>query len=218
MLLRTYLVHTFLLVTCLLNGAKEIELKISIPADRYRAVEQWLQHHAQLIGVSEQREYYVTSPQEPWDYSAGFKDTLKTMRVRQEAGGDSFCYKYRHLDPITKKTTHRDEYELRIEHGNVMLEILKLNGYTEQTLVRKKRVTYKVDTRFEVVFDEVYGVGTFIEIELKEPTDNVKLGIAKIENLLQEMGIVEFKQYDRGYIHMIWNPGYDFGAQRSLHA
>lgn len=200
-----------------LHAAKEIELKVSLPMEEYAQVETWLKTHADYRGSSEQREYYLTKPNDKnWDYSAGFKDTLKTMRVRQEQKGDSFCYKYRHLDPITKKTTHRDEYETKIEHGDTMVEILKLLGYTEQTLVAKSRITYEVYNCFEVTFDDVHNIGKFIEIELKESIDDVKLGLAKIEALMQEMGISKFRQYDRGYIHMIWNPGYDFGIERTL--
>ena len=218
MIKKTLIIYVFIAYACVLNAAKEIELKISIRPDMYSLLEAWLKNYAEYKGESEQKEYYVTNPNESWDYSAGFKDTLKTMRVRQEKKGDSLCYKYRHLDPTTKKTTHRDEYETKIENGEVMLEILKCIGYTEQTIVQKKRTTYMIDNKFEVVFDDVHSVGKFIEIELKEPIDDVKLGIAQIENLLQEIGIFEFKQYDRGYIHMIWNPGYEFGTLRNLKA
>lgn len=196
-------------------AAKEIELKISISPEQYSVMENWLNQNARYIGESEQKEWYVTHPNDPWDYSSGFKDTLKTMRVRQEKKGDSFCYKYRHLDPVTKKTTHRDEHETFVD-GNTMIAILKLIGYTEQTLVMKNRITYLFNDTFEIVFDDVNHVGKFIEIELKESTDDVKLGIKKIESLLKEIGITEFKQYDRGYIHMIWNPEYDFGIQTNL--
>jgi predicted adenylyl cyclase CyaB len=210
------IIYALAFTSCLINAGKEIELKISIPADIRCKLEEWLRINAQYLGETEQKEYYVTSPHEAWDYSAGFKDTLKTMRIRQEASGDSFCYKYRHLDPITKKTTHRDEYETKVACGAVMLEIVQKLGYTDCTMVYKKRRSYLVRSAFEIVFDDVVGVGQFVEIELKESVDNVRSGIELIENLLKELGIYTFKQYDRGYIHMIWNPGYEFGSTRVL--
>jgi hypothetical protein len=30
------------------------------------------------------------------------------------------------------------------------------------------------------------------------------------------MGITEFTAYGRSYVHMIWNPGHDFGEKRTL--
>lgn len=216
MLKKICMMNMFLVGVSIINAAKEIEIKISVPADTYAHIESWLNDNAHYCGQTEQKEYYITHPDASWDYSAGFKDTLKTMRVRQEQTGDSFCYKYRHLDPITKKTSHRDEYETKIEDGNVMVTILKMLGYSQETLVAKKRRTYLVREKFEVALDDVHNVGTFIEIELKDGTKDVKLGIAQIEALLSEIGIAEFKQYDRSYIHMIWNPGYDFGIARSL--
>jgi len=201
--------------TSTIHTAKEIELKISLANKKYLLLEKWFKQHAHYSGVSQQTEWYVTSPNDEWDYSAGFKDTLTTIRVRHEAKGDSYCYKYRHLDPVTKKTTHRDEYETPIADGNKMLTYLAGLGYTQTTLVKKERHTYLFN-EFEIVVDQVQGIGKFVEIELKEQVDDVKVGLSKIENLLRAIGIAEFVQYDRGYIHMIWNPGYNFGERRNL--
>ncbi len=199
-----------------LQASKEIELKISIANEQYPLIEQWLSKHAVYKGVSEQNECYVTDPRKPWDESKGFKDSRETLRVRKEKKGDTFCYKYAHFDSVTQKRTHRDEYETKVENGEAILQIVAAMGYTHQTPISKTRTTYLVRDIFEVTFDEIKEVGKFIEIELKTPTDDVKAGIRLIENLLQEMGITEFIEYDRSYIHMIWNPGYNFGIKRNL--
>ena len=199
-----------------MDAGKEIELKISLSDAAYAAVAALVGAWGSYRGYSEQTEYYLNKPDEAWDYSAGFKDTLRTLRIRCESKGDSVCYKFRNLDPITKKTTHRDEDETTVTSGEVMRNIFKNLGYTETTVIKKKRATYLMDNRFEVVFDTVEGIGKFIEIELKESINDVKVGIAAIESLMKELGISQFKQYDRGYIHMAWNPGYDFGEQRTL--
>ena len=204
------------LTTCPLQAAKEIELKISITEQQYPHLQEWLKNNAVYKGVSQQTEYYVTNPETPWNESKGFKDTAITMRVRQESKGDTFCYKQAHFDSATKKPTHRDEYETKVESGTTILQILTLLGYTRHTLLSKKRTTYLVRDTFEIVLDEVQGVGNFIEIELKIPTDNVQTGIRSIEALLREISITQFTQYERSYIHMIWNPGYNFGTQRTL--
>lgn len=198
------------------QAGKEIELKISLPKAEYTSVQEWAKIHGTYKGVTDQKEYYLNKKDAPWDFSGGFKDTLETVRVRCEQKGDSVCYKYRHLDPTTKKTTHRDEYETKVENGATMLDILQKLGYTEQTVVSKRRETYVVDDTFEVVFDDVDNVGQFIEVELKVSVDNAKVGLTRIEDLIKKIGITQFKQYDRGYIHMIWNPGYDFAVQRNL--
>lgn len=200
----------------MLRAGKEIELKIHCSSEIYAKVITFVQTYGTYKGSTEQTEYYLTKPDEAWDYSAGFKDTLRTLRVRCEAKGDSVCYKYRHLDPVTKKTTHRDEEETKVANGQAMINILGNLGYTEQTIIEKTRETYMVYDTFEVVCDDVKNIGRFIEIELKKPIDDVKQGIAQIEGLLKKMGVTEFKQYDRGYIHMKWNPGYEFGEERKI--
>ncbi len=200
----------------MLYAGKEIEVKISGSHEMFEKVIACVKAYGIYKGSSKQTEYYLTKPDEAWDYSGGFKDTLRTMRVRCEAKGDSVCYKYRHLDPVTKKTTHRDEEETKVANGQAMINILGNLGYTEQTIIEKTRETYMVEDMFEVVCDDVKDIGKFIEIELKKPTDDVELGLARIQGLLKRMGVTEFKQYDRGYIHMKWNPGYEFGEERKI--
>lgn len=200
----------------MLFAAKEIEIKISIQNELYPILHAWLQKNAQYKGESEQKEYYLRRADSVWDMSAGFKDTLETLRVRLESKGDSFCFKYRHLDRITKKTTHRDEEETKVESGLIMIKVLEKLGYTDQTLVHKTRQTYMVQDMFEIVLDDVHDVGQFIEVELKQEVADVATGNTKILQLLKTIGIVNFKQYDRGYIHMLWNPAYEFGEEKNL--
>lgn len=197
-------------------AGKEIEIKISIEDGLYPVLLSWLSDNAQYKGESVQKEYYLRKPDSAWDTSAGFNDSLETMRVRLEPKGDSFCFKYRHLDPITKKTTHRDEEETKVESGAVMIKILEKLGYTSHTVVHKIRKTYMVDAIYEIVLDEVQYLGNFVEIELKQEVADVATGNAQILELLKTIGITKFIQYDRGYIHMLWNPGYQFGEEHNL--
>lgn len=230
------IIYSLLISLCsMLHAGKEIELKISVPDDVSKKIEQWLDHspnRSEYMAHSEQTEYYLRRPDDAWDNSNGFKDTLETLRIRSDTEqGDSVCYKYRHLDPITKKTTHRDEEETKIDSAKTMHAILAKIGYAEQTVIKKNRITYNVRTpveireegritqtadTFEVVFDDVTNIGKFIEIELKSEVADVKVGLGKIEALLKEIGVTEFTQYDRGYIHMAWNPDYNFGEKRNL--
>jgi predicted adenylyl cyclase CyaB len=202
---------------------KEIELKIRINEDQTELLRQWLYDNATNEQTSKQEEHYLNKPDTKWDTCNGFKDSLETLRVRLENKGDSCCFKKRVLDE-KGKTSHRDEYETKVTNGSTMMQIFEKLGLTEDTIIHKVRTTYLVNTfsnaasttQFEIVFDTVIGLGEFIEIELKTPTEDVKAGKTKIENLLKEIGITEFTEYDRGYIHMKWNPEYDFGIKRNL--
>lgn len=216
MIKKTLILNLLFSGTLMVNAAKEIELKFSLPVERYEAVEHWMKENALYKGESEQEEWYLARLDHAWDYSLGFKDTMDTLRVRREKKGDSFCCKKAHLDAVTKKITHRDELETKIADGLILLQALKVMGYTDQTLVQKVRKTYVVRDTFEVVFDSVKGIGKFIEVELKKPVDDVKEGMTQIEKLLKEIGITELTVYGRSYIHMIWNPKYEFGEKRTL--
>lgn len=206
----------FFLSTHAFSVFTEIELKIQLDQKQRQLFTQWLSDHAQCKGTVDHTEYYLDNPNDSyWIFDAGFKDSLKTVRVRLTPKGDSVCYKFRHVDPITKRATHRDEYETSVKDGLTMLEILTALGYTQQTIIKKTRCAY-VYKEFEIVLDDVENIGSFIEIELKQPSEDVAVGRQRIENLLKAIGITEYTEFDRGYIHMAWNPECDFAIKNLI--
>ena len=82
-------------------------------------------------------------------------------------------------------------------------------GYTEKVILKKKRKTY-IWQNFEVVLDDVEDLGVFVEFELQGEGGKEKF--SKVFDLLNSsIGVTTFKQFDRGYVCMKVNPGYDFG-------
>lgn len=201
----------------MLNAGKEIELKMQLDAGQMIQLRAWLGSHAQSLGTTMQSECYFDNPKNSFYFKTkeGIYDALGSLRVRSTAKGDSVCYKYRHTDPVTGKTTHRDEYETAIKDGQEMIKLLQCLGYTDLMMFKKERAAF-VYNNFEIVIDKAEGFGEFVEIELKKATDDVKAGIQQIYNFLKSLGITELKEFDRSYIHMKLNPGVDFGRMTKL--
>lgn len=208
---------------------KEIEVRIEIDQKMLDQTKTWLDKNAMCIGKNNHVEYYLNKPATTFFFSApeGYKDARDYLRVRLTEKGDSFCFKKFHEDPVEKRPLYCDEYEIKVSDGKKMLELMAALGYTDQTLMEKTRTTYIFEDGhefdcFEVVIDNVKGVGFFMEVELKKippsakEIGDVRGGIALIYDFLRSIGVKKFKLQTRGYISMIWNPDFDFGKMVEL--
>ena len=216
--IRLWIMISTMLLTCFsLCAFKEIELKIQLNAQQQKKFEGWLKKNAQDEGSVMQEEYYFDNPAASFKGKAveGFIDAVHFLRVRMTPKGDYVCHKFRCIDPATGKSTHREEHETKVADGKIMIKIFESLGFTDKTPVKKVRKTYRYKD-FEIALDDVEGVGKFIEVELKREEDDVKKGTADIYQFLKEVGITELTRHHCGYVHMIWNPGYNFGEQEAI--
>lgn len=201
-----------------IHAGQEIEIKMQLEEPVLDALlQKIIDEKATLVATEEHTEYYLNNPDKSFyfDSEKGYKDALGSLRIRMTDKGDSMCYKFRHIDPITGKTTHRDEHETKIGSGDEALKLFKAIGYTEEIFIRKARTKYQYKD-FEICLDKVADIGFFVEVELKKDVIDPKEGLALIREFLKEWGITKFKQFDRSYVHMILNPGYDFGENVTL--
>ena len=193
---------------------KEIEVKLQLDDKLLNQTNGWLNKNAKHIKTINHTEYYLNKPETTFFFLApeGYKDAMDYLRVRFTKDGDSFCFKKFHEDAIEKRPLYCDEYEVSVSDGKTTLELMKALGYTEQTLMEKKRSIYTFDV-FEIVIDQVTNLGVFMEVELKTEVPNVKVGLKLIYDFLKSIGITKFKLQTRGYVSMLWNPEYDFGKE-----
>lgn len=189
---------------------KEIEVKFQLDNSGMEFLKKWLEKNTDYEGEVLYTDYYLDNPDSTFFYMAfgGYKDILQFVRIRMSLEKNFICYKNRHITE-EGKTLYCDEYETEVKDGDISLRIFNALGYTEQIILKKKRKTYKTK-EFDIVIDDVDGLGIFVEVELK----NHELdGIAKIHKYLKEIGIKKIKQFDRGYICMKVNPKHDFGIE-----
>ena len=195
----------------------EIEIKLFLTPNDRKKVTQWLKINAKKEGTIHHVEYYLNNPQSSFTFTSkeGYKDALDYLRIRFTDKGDSVCLKHWHRDPITTKTTHCDEFETPVKDGKTLLELYKAIGFTDNVILDKTRTTYN-STDFEIVIDEVKGIGQFMEVELKKKVANANIGLKNINDFLRQLGLKKYIKMERGYVSMLWNPGYDFGEEISL--
>ncbi len=191
---------------------REIEIKIQLSDDQLIVVRSWLESKATFCAEVQHEEYYLDNPKEPVTFMSpeGFKDAHYFLRVRKShEKGDSICLKKWHADEHGKKT-YCDEWEISVSDGKKVLELFEQLGFIDVTPIKKTRRIYRID-QFEVVIDDVEGLGKFIEVELKQDVESVQDGLKQIYGLIKLMGIKCCTVQERGYTSMAWNPHYNFG-------
>ncbi len=195
---------------------KEIEVKIKLESGKLEYLRNWLIQNAKFMDKLTIVDYYLDNPKKSMYIKSvkGFIDPIEFWRVRQVDNVYFLCNKKRVVDE-SGRTVSVEENEAVTPDGQAILQIFEERGLTSQVIVSKTREIFQIQD-FEVVLDEIEALGKFVEIELKSDEQDVKAGIEKIYGLLKKIGIIEFIQYDRGYLCMLLNPKIDFGEPVKL--
>ena len=135
---------------------------------------------ATFIGTENHRDLYFNSPLHD------FKESDEALRVRIKEEGARLTYKGPKLD---KETKSRLELTVKIDSPEEMEKILTALGFVRSAEVRKKRTKYALDDAI-VAFDEVEGLGSFVEVEISGDED-WEMQASKALALLGRLGLGE---------------------------
>lgn len=138
-----------------------------------------------------------------------FKETDEALRLRHcvsESGGDEafITYKGPKLDPTTKT---RREIELPIAGADGYQryrELLEILGFRPVMEVRKTRTSGTLaweGANIEVALDNVAGLGTFIELEILSPADQLEAAKGRLASLATKLGLLQSER--RGYLDLL---------------
>ncbi len=191
---------------------REIELKFLFAEQQREILVAWLNEHAVYEGSLQQEDRYFDNPHRSFftKNEQGVVCADSFLRVRFTNKGDYVCLKNWHHDAITLEKTHCDEYETSVASGQTMCKLLQAEGYELDTIIIKERNVYRYDC-FEVAIDQVKGLGSFVEVELKDYAGAVDAGRAAIKQFVKNIGIGTCVLQRGGYVVMAKNPGINFG-------
>lgn len=185
------------------NNNKEIEVRIQLedPNPFFK----FLKDSAELLKKSYQVDFYFEPPQKTFIYidAKGYKNADEWLRIRI-GDKDSICYKRWHRDKSTGKSLYADEIEIGIGDGKGLITILENLGYKQICVVEKYRESWKYGD-FQFDCDKVKGLGSFVEIEFTGKIEDPTKGREKIFDLLEKLGIKNWKVINGGYPWMLWN-------------
>lgn len=184
----------------------DVEIEIKIKPKNPRILTRWLKENARLIKSSRQIDYYFTPPHKDFVFidNAGKKRADFYFRVRVDDKDGLVTFKRYHRELESKGQAYLDQIETKVEKPKKLLKIFGLVGFKLSVTIDKKRNSYRY-REFEFDCDEVKGLGTFVEIELKGKVDSPSQGFKKIYKLLKEIGVKDWEENKDGYVEMMWN-------------
>lgn len=161
---------------------------------------------AALISKLEERGVTIGSPVEQVDHyfnhpSRDFAKTDEALRIRTTGGKSYVTFKGPKLDTATKT---RRELELPLDpddaDGARFAELLEALGFKSVAVVRKRRRAFRIEwhgREVEGALDDVFNVGTFVELELQADEadlDDTQAAISALASDL-ELGPSERRSY-----------------------
>ncbi|MFC5034311.1 class IV adenylate cyclase [Streptomyces sp. SID13666] len=141
-------------------------------------------------------------------YNAPHRDFLapttisEWLRVRVEDNTASLNFKRWH--PIEAEVkTHCDEYESAVTDPKAVTLLLDALDYKEIATVDKVREEWTTsDGDIAVAFDDVAGLGTFIEFEFKGEADSIEAATTRLDDFIATLGAELGKRIHAGYPHL----------------
>jgi adenylate cyclase class 2 len=156
---------------------------------------------ATLIGTENHRDLYFNSP------LRDFKESDEALRIRIKEEGARLTYKGPKLD---KETKSRLELTVKIDSPEEMDKILRALGFVRSAEVTKRRTKYALDEAV-VAFDEVVGLGSFVEVEISGDEDWEMQG-SKALALLGRLGLGE--SIRSSYLELLAEKGRQDGQEK----
>ncbi len=164
----------------------EVEVKYKLDnVDEFRRILQ--KHQAEFVNTVEQEDIYLSHP------CRDFGKTDEAFRIRRIGSENRLTYKGPLVDQETKT---RQEIELIFGTGTdsaiQMQTLMEKLSFQAVRPVRKVRHTYHLtfeETMFEIVLDNVSGLGWYVELECcvdaeeQEATSKKILNFAKLLDL-----------------------------------
>ncbi len=171
-----------------------IEVEIKLPLkDQEVARSKLKELGAYSIGAEKQMDVYYNAPHR------NLAETDEALRIR--CGKDaSLTYKGPKLDKMSKT---RKEIVVSIADADQTSAILEALGFDEVARVTKHREAYRLDD-FMITIDDVFGLGTFMEIEASVPEEcDYRSAQDRIFELVDRLGLKKEDTIRESYLELI---------------
>ncbi|OGM32455.1 hypothetical protein A2803_03220 [Candidatus Woesebacteria bacterium RIFCSPHIGHO2_01_FULL_44_21] len=173
----------------------EVEIKIQLSKAEFDDIKKKIKKTSKFVKSSHHVDSY---------YNSGHKNFLKPkypyewLSIRARDGKILLNYKHWYPEGV-KHTTHCNEYETEVSDKVQLKKILHALEIKEIITVDKKRETYIYKKTIEIAFDEVVGLGYFLEAESLKNSGGVEKTYKKLERFVKSLGVNEIKTIPGGY-------------------
>lgn len=154
---------------------EEIEIKLKLEKENFAKLMEKLNNKALFLGIEKQSATYY----EP-EYR---RFNNEYLRIRDENG--KYLLNYKNKINNMKAI----EYETMIDDKDSLNDILVSLGMKKIGVINKKRSKYLYQEKYEIDFDEVEGIGLFMEIEIKKREGDETKEFDKIFQILHDLNV-----------------------------
>jgi adenylate cyclase class 2 len=177
-----------------------LEVEMKFPVSDFAALERQLAALGiQDVQARQEVDHYFNAPERD------FARTDEALRLRRIGPANFVTYKGPKRDAHTKTRT---EIEVPLAEGDAAADacaqILVHLGYRPVAVVRKQRRIYhgrRDGFALEVCLDEVAGVGSYAELEILAPEDDLEAARAVLLQLASSLGLTTSER--RSYLELL---------------
>ncbi len=166
-----------------------MEVEIKFRADR--SVEDKIREIAEFVCEKVEEDVYFNSP------VRDFRKSDEALRIRKDSEGIKLTYKGPKVDAETKT---REEIEIRVDDYEKAMEIFDRLGFRTIRRVVKRRRIYRYED-VTICFDDVEGLGQFVEIEVK--SGDLESAKQKVFEVAKMLGFDPSNSIRESYLEML---------------
>lgn len=179
--------NIYSLVSCNITNLNDIEMevKLKLEENQFNTIFNRLKQSTKNVETAIQKDTYFIPKYKSFDN--------EYLRLRNENGVNILTYKNKIAEGYC------EELETIIESGDKLEKILSKLCLKKMGTIHKKRQKILYDSKYEFAFDEVEGLGCFLEIEIKKIELDKKEELYKLLELLQKFNINKYSIEDKHY-------------------
>ncbi len=166
-----------------------MEVEIKFKADR--SIEDRIRKLADFVCEKVEEDVYFNSP------IRDFRESDEALRIRRDDEGVMITYKGPKVDAETKT---REEIEIRVDDYSKAMDILNRLGFRTIRRVVKRRRIYRLGD-VTICFDDVEGLGQFVEIEMK--SDDLESAKHKVFEIAKKLGFDPSNSIRESYLELL---------------
>lgn len=184
---------------------REIEIKLEITKDNYQKFLSLLLKNADNHTKKEQNDIYFSPKYRPF-FGGDIDDECLRIRVM----GDKYILSYKKIFfGKSDADIHLEEHESDVSDLGQTIKILECLDIEKVLTLHKIRDSFMYEGIFEISLDNVFDLGYFIEIEVKDNTLPVDVANQKLKDLVLSLELKLSSRNLDGYANMLYRKIYD---------
>ena len=182
---------------------KEVEILVELKSSFEKAKE--ILSKYDFIGIKKTLDVYFFDPKREGLKLSKEGKLWASCRIRNKNDVAYLTYKSDHYDGET--WLYSDEFEVTISDFETGIKILEGLGLKELVRIDNSKYTYLVGDKYEIVLEDVVGLGHFLEVEYLKTVNDDEVEIVKsnILKFIYELGLSVGDELNSGKPELILN-------------